>query len=346
MKKFFLYMLPVLFLAACSTEPVKPSTVETTDGTPSTENSTLSLGIEESTALTYENLQLYPIFADESFFEGNELAADVKNLKEGIETKGFYVTEKKPYGRMEDSGAVNSLTIQNKSGETIYLMQGDVVSGGNQDRIIAEDRIIASRVITDVPVYCVEQGRWQYREDEVDQNDAESKHKRKIFAFSGYYNVASSDLRKTVRETKNQQSVWNKVGELTAKNNAGSDTKTYTALEGSKEFTDKRDAYLNFFNSRLAKMDNCIGFVAVSGNDVVGTDVFGHPNLFQKQSEALLHGYITDAITSGSPITVTAKRMARYSKELNKKYATAEKGANTDEMFKHNDVLIHFSELK
>lgn len=344
MKKFFLYMLPVVLLAACTTEPKSNSTVDA--NTPSaTENQTLKVSTEDSEALTYENLRVYPIVADEGFYKTNAIAETMKNLEEGIETKGFYITEKKPYGRMEDSDAVNSLTVQNKSNETVYLMQGDVIQGGNQDRILAEDRVIAARTIMDIPVYCVEHGRWQYREDEVDQDDAESKHKRKIFAFSGYYNVASSDLRKTVRETQNQESVWKKVGELTAKNNAESSTKTYTALEGSDEFTKKRDAYLTSLTDKLSSIENCVGFVAVSGNKVIGTDVFGHPNLFQKQSKALLHGYVTDAISNGNEVIVTDKRMERFGKQLNKKYESAMKGGNTDEMFKHNGEFIHYSEL-
>ena len=344
MKKFFLYMLPFLFLAACSTEPVKNSTVDT-DNPQTVENQPLNIDIEQSTALVYENLQLYPVVADEAFFQGNEAAASVKNLREGIETKGFYVTEKKPYGRMDDMGAVNSLTVQNKSNEAIYLMQGDVVTGGNQDRIIAEDQVIVARTITDVPVYCVEHNRWKYRENEVDENDPESKHKRKIFAFSGYYNVAANDLRKTVRETKNQESVWKKVGEFTSKNNATNSTKTYAGLEESKEFTNKRDAYMDFFKGKLDNIENCVGFVAVSGNEIIGKDIFGHPNLFQKQTEGLLNGYITDAITKGSTITVTPKRMVNEVKNLNRKYKASFKAGNSDEMFKHNDVLIHYSEL-
>jgi len=345
MKKFFLYMLPVVLLAACNTEPRTNTTVEAEGDIPqATENQSLRVSTGEGEALTFENLSVYPIVADEDFYKTNTAAETMKNLKEGIETKGFYITEKKPYGRMEDSDAVNSLTVQNKSNETVYLMQGDVIQGGNQDRILAEDRVIAARTITDIPVYCVEHGRWQYKA-EGDQEDAEAKHKRKIFAFSGYYNVASSDLRKTVRETQDQQSVWNKVGELTAKNNAKSSTETYTALEGSDEFTDKRDAYLTFMNEKLAGVENCVGFVAVSGNKIIGTDVFGHPNLFKKQSAALLHGYVTDAISNGQKVIVSDKRMERFGKELNKKYESAIKGGNTDEMYKHNGEFIHFSEL-
>lgn len=339
-------MLPVVMLAACTTEPRSNSTVDADNNVPqTTEAQTLKIATEESEALAYENLRVYPITVEEDFYKTNEAAASMKNLEEGISTKGFYVTEKKPYGRMEDSDAVNSLTVQNKSNDMVYLMQGDVVQGGNQDRILGEDRVIAARTITDIPVYCVEHGRWQYREDEVDQNDQESKHKRKIFAFSGYYNVASSDLRKTVRETKDQQSVWNKVGELTAKNNASSSTETYTALEGSDEFTTKRDAYLTYLNEKLGNVENCVGFIAVSGNEIIGTDIFGHPNLFKKQSGALLHGYVTDAISNGRDITVSDKSVERFGKKLNKKFDSAMKGGNSDEMFKHNGQFIHYSEL-
>ncbi len=344
MKKLFLYMLPVFFLAACTTENSNNSTVDT-DTPQTSKDATFQIGIEESTALVHGNLQVYPIMAKEDFYKSNEAAATVGNLKEGIDTKGFYVTEKKPYGRQDDMSAVNSLTVQNKSDKDIYLMQGDVVTGGNQDRIIAEDQIIVARSIQDVPVFCVEKSRWHYREHEVDENDPESTHKRKIFAFSGYYNVAANDLRRTVRTTQDQSSVWTKVGEFTAKNNAPSETHTYAALEGSESFTTQRDSYMNFFKGKLESMENCVGFVAVSGNEIIGVDLFGHPNLFQKQADGLLNGYVADAITTGSPVTVSVKRMVKYQDELNSKYKLDQKHDNQEDLFQHNGVVIHYSKL-
>ena len=109
---------------------------------------------------------------------------------------------KKPYGRFEDSGAVNSLTVQNKSQDTVFIMSGDVVQGGRQDRVIAMDMVVPPRTITDIPVFCVEQNRWSYMENDQMIDDHQAQQNKKIYAFTGYYNVASNDLRKTVNQSK------------------------------------------------------------------------------------------------------------------------------------------------
>ncbi len=344
MKKIFLYLLPLTFFIACNV--THEDRVESPEKVTEVTSNTFEIDLSENDELTHENLRIYPVIATESFINENVAPSKMKSLSEGIKTKGFYVTEKKPYGRFEDSGAVNSLTIQNKSDETIYIMQGDVVSGGNQDRVIAQNVVVPPRTITDIEVYCVEKGRWQYRNENIEGDDAESKKKRKIFAFSGYYNVASNGLRKTVRETKNQQSVWTKVGELTSKNNAKTSTGTYTGLEGSNEFTNKRDAYVKFFDGKLMDSKNVVGFIAVSGNDIIGADIFGHPQLFKNKFNSLLHGYVTDAITDGSKVNITEKRLNYYMKQLNKKFEAAKKDAtSSDELFKYEGQIVHFSKL-
>ncbi len=337
-------MLPFTLLMACNTEPANDTVKK--EETPKVEEqkSTFHLDMKDNDELTYENLRLYPVKATEGFINENIAPSEMKSLKEGINTKGFYVTEKKPYGRFEDSGAVNSLTIQNKSEETIYLMQGDIVSGGNQDRVMAQNIVVPPRTITDVNVYCVEKGRWTYRNEDIKEEDPEAKKKRKMFAFSGYYNVASSGLRKTMRETHSQQSVWDKVGELTLKNNASTSTGTYTGLEESDEFTNLRDAYMKFFDGKDEHFENCVGIVAVSGSKVLGVDIFGHPELFKRQFEGLLNGYITDAISEGSAIKMTEKGMDSYMKTLNRKFDRAQQSSEeSDELFKYKGQVVHYS---
>ncbi len=317
------------------------------DANPTTETTaTFEIKLDDGDAFTHENLRLYPVKASEAFINGNELPSKMKSLKEGIDTRGFYVTEKKPYGRFDDAGAVNSLTVQNKSEETIYLMQGDVVSGGNQDRVIAKNLVVPPRTITDIEVYCVEKNRWQYRDESIEGEDPEAKKKRKIFAFSGYYNVASSGLRKTVRESKDQQSVWNKVGELTSKNNASTNTGTYTALSGSSEFNVAADSYLKFFDGKVDELDDVVGMVAVSGKKVLAVDIFGHPELFKRQFPGLLHGYVTDAVTEGAPVVLTDEFMTKYVKRLNNKFdRDIQSKSDNDELFRYKGQVVHFSKL-
>ena len=334
--RYLIFSLALIALTACQQEQKK------TDQTTSTNNPDFTVQTTPDSELQYENLRLYPVVAEESFVDQQQVAADYKNLKEAIEDPKFRITEKKHNGRFSDRGAVNTLSAQNKSDETIYMMAGDVVTGGKQDRVIAMDLVIPARTIADIPVFCVEKGRWSYRDAEDNQEAAADKDK-KVYAFTGYYNVASNDIRRTVKHTQSQDEVWKKVGEVTMINNASSQTNAYTGLETSEDFTQTRDSYLRFFQDKFAGKEKVIGMVAVSGSKVLGADLFGHPNLFQKQYEALLHSYVTEAITSGSEITFSAEQMEQYGERLWKDYQKS--SASEDAKFSYEGVMIHFTDL-
>ena len=290
--------------------------------------------------LQYENLQIIPILASNKFIEENAAAANFKNLGEAIDNSKFRITEKKPYGRSDDMSAVNSLTVQNKSQDTVFIMSGDVVQGGRQDRVIAMDLVVPPKTITDIPVFCVEQNRWNYIENNEIVDDHEAEQKKKIFAFTGYYNVASNDLRKTVAQSKNQQEVWDKVSQITATNKATTKTGTYSALEQSEEFTALRDKYLKFFEGKLQE-DKIVGVIALSGNEVLGADIFAHPNLFQKQFKSLIHSYVTDAITNGNEVAVSDEKIDQFTQELLKEYNNPKPGTQC----KFEGTMVHYSKL-
>ncbi len=236
----------------------------------------------------YENLRVYPIVADAALLEKQAALQRYKTLAEGMKTPGFRITELKQFGRTREH-SVNALTVQNKSRDTIFLMSGDVVTGGNQDRVIAQDQVVAPGTVRNIEVFCVEKGRWRF-----DDSTATAGEKN-IFAFKGYYNVASPQVRSAVQRTGNQQEVWNAVANVTSANNAESGTHTYAALETAGESKSKRDAYLRYFDGKPENQPGMIGMVVVCGDRVLGVDVFGHPDLFRRKYDALMHGYVAEA---------------------------------------------------
>lgn len=335
MKYLSLLFLAVL-LISCQTTPTEEVTT-----VPS--NTDFELQTEVNPELEYKNLRLYPVLAESSFAAANRMAANLSNLEEGMANERFRVTEKKPYGRFDDAGAVNNLTIQNKSQDTVFLMAGDVVQGGKQDRVIAQDMVVPPRTITDIQVFCVERGRWTYQDEEQEVDDQVAANNKKVYAFTGYYNVASHDIRKTVKGSRDQEAVWQKVGEVTALNNATNSTSAYTGLEKSEDFTNERDAYLRFFADKMVDQDNVVGLVAVSGNQILGADIFGHPNLFKKQYQALLHSYITEAITNGSEVKVDQQMVQDYAQELKVNFQESDLGSDAKSGF--GEAMIHFTDL-
>lgn len=299
----YISLLSLLFFLASCQSP------ETTDEQSSVD-SPFTIDLQAKPVWEKDQLRLIPITAPPEFVEQQASVAQYKVLSEALEQERFRISEKKPYGRFTDAGAVNALTVQNKTNEAVFLMEGDIVRGGNQDRVIGEDQVIAARSIQDILVFCVEHGRWTYQGD-----NALNEGDKEIFAFRGYYNVASSHVRRSV-QAGNQQSVWDEVAIVTSKNAAKSDTEAYAGLENNDDFVQQRHLYEQFFQDKLDTEAGIVGIIAVSGNQILGADLFGHPDLLERQFPALLSSYATDAITLGNDKSPSDEQLNHFVNRL------------------------------
>ncbi len=123
-------------------------------------------------------------------------------------------------------------------------------------------------------------------------------------------------LRKVVEKDKEQAKVWSNVEEINMKNKTTTSTITYTAITNSADFSKSLNAYLQFFKNKFVADSNVIGVVVVSGNKVLGCDMFATPALFSSQFQSLLHSYATETIISGKPVTATATVVKAYMDKL------------------------------
>jgi hypothetical protein len=256
----------------------------------------LSLSGASGTAYQYGNLRLYPIRANDLFFKAHGSLGKYITLEDALQKGKIEITET---GTSNDSGTVNELYIKNISKDTIMILAGEVVQGGKQDRMIAEDVMLhPAKARQKVKVYCVEHGRWQA--------DTDGKH------FKNYYSVSSNEVRKAGTVSKNQEEVWSKVADATAKNGARTSTGTLAALKSSGTYTADLKKYTDYFQGVLLNEPNVIGFVAVSGNQILGADMFATHTLFNDHYAGLINSYATEAITSGGPATIRYEEVNKY----------------------------------
>lgn len=253
----------------------------------------------EANKYSFQNLRLYPIYSKSSFRNQFRSVGKYEALKNAIASKKVTIKEK------GSSGTVNTLQFQNTSNDTVIILSGEIVKGGQQDRIIAEDIILPPKSKkTDVPVYCVEAGRWHYNSPSGQKN------------FNGYYNTGAASLRKVVDKEKDQSKVWSKVDEINTKNKTTNNTKTYTAMTSSKDYSDKLKSYVDFYKKVFTGNDSIIGFTAVSGDKILGCDMFATNDLFKKNMESLVSSYATDAILNGSAVKVDNTTIKKYMDNL------------------------------
>jgi hypothetical protein len=261
----------------------------------------------ESASYTFENLRLYPVYAKKSFTSQFNTVGKYMSLKDALQKGKVKVTEK------GNEGTVNSVIIENTSKDTIIILPGDIIKGGKQDRIIQKDMLLKPNSgKKSLPVFCVESGRWQ--SDRQNTSDRSSGTAR-IPEFKEYKNKGSMSLRKVVEKEEDQAKVWDKVASINKTNKTETATKTYTAITNSADYNKQLDRYLKFFSSKF-KQPDIIGVIIVSGDKVLGCDLFATHDLFALQFESLLHSYITEAILSGKPVNVKINTVKQYANKL------------------------------
>lgn len=277
---------------------------------------------------TYKNLAVIPLFAGEKFLAENTESINYTILEDALRKKKVVITETESRG--EDSAQVNGLFIENVSNDTIFVMAGEVVKGGKQDRVISDDMVLLPHSgKIDLSVFCVEHNRWSYKSDRN---------------FSGYYTVSANSVRKKAAVDKNQGQVWEEVDKVTTKQNANTSTGTYTALSQSDTYNEELKGYLDFFISAFSGLNNCIGLVGISGDKIIGCDIFADAGLFEKQKKNLLNAYITETISHGSPAKIDMQKVQDYlggflDEHIDQDAKIREKGVQ----YEHNGKKVHIN---
>jgi hypothetical protein len=276
--------------------------------------------VDYDSAWQYKNLKLVPIRAKKGV---NNHLPGIVSLSQALQ-QGLATVSERGTASTEN---VHFLRIDNHSDKSIFISSGEVFSGGRQDRMIAKDTILApSEKDQYVPVMCVEEGRWSDKE--------------KKFIYS---NFANPHLRRVLDQNKNQVLIWKEINNQMTLGDIKSKTLAYLSRNYDKKMSIGNDEYYKFFLDKLKHTDSSVvGFVCVSGDKVIGSDIFGSTDLFYSQLEPLLKGYTDDAVLFGSPITFPDKSLKEYMDKLLKDEKSQEDFVKYNgKIFRQNRVVVH-----
>jgi hypothetical protein len=249
--------------------------------------------VDYDSAWKFKDLKIIPIRQKKKPDSQHPSINNIISLSQALSSGLATVTER----GTASTENVHWLRINNNSDKSIMVNSGEIFTGGRQDRMIMHDTILSpSQKDQYVPVMCVEEGRWSEKE-------------KKIL----YGNFANPHLRKVLDQNKNQVLIWNEINSQLARSGLKSSTMAYMSLSLDKKSTSLDEEYFRFFKEKFKNSDSTIvGFVAVSGNKVIGSDIYASTSLFYSQLEPLLRGYTNDAIYYGLPITMTEKAIKEY----------------------------------
>ena len=238
----------------------------------------------------YQNLSLVPVgTTNKGPFQNYTL------LEEGVRDKTLEVRELK--GR-SGQAQVSAVEVRNRGNYPVYLLGGEMILGGKQDRIIQQDTVVSNKGRwTKVSVFCVEQGRWR------GQN----------MKFGAGKAIAHLKLQKAIM-SDSQSKVWSEVAKKNVQHGTQSSTSTYRRTIQNNKVRSKIAPYRKKLMSKLPANTQLAGVVFAINGKIQVADLFGNPLLFGKLRDKLMSAYILEAlgkkvVANAAPVSVDSARM-------------------------------------
>jgi hypothetical protein len=229
---------------------------------------------------THRNLAIFLVHGKNSI-KGKSFLT----LQEALVQKKVVVYETK---------SVNELSIRNFSNEDVYVQSGDIVKGGQQDRMIGVDLIVPPRSgKMPISAFCVEHGRWSGRGNE----------RAAVFSSSADA-VATKEIKLAAKMSNSQGGVWQSVTVAQDKlsrnvgarvNSPVSGSSLQLAVENGK-VQETADSYIKALSDIANRSDDVIGYVFAINGKVNSADIYGSNALFKKLWPKLLKANAIEAI--------------------------------------------------
>jgi len=283
------------------------------------------LFIDYDSAVTYKNLRVIPIRNKGNNGNNSPVLKNTVSFSQAMQ-QGIITVQERGTAAIEN---VHWLSVYNNSDKNILVSSGEVLAGGRQDRIVTKDTIIMAKSgRSDLPVMCVEENRWS------------EKDKKFI-----YQKMANMHLRKTLDESKNQVLIWKEINNQLERDKIKNKTLSYLSREKDKAFILQQSDYWQFFENKFRQTDsNIVGIVCMSGDSIIGSDIFCGSNLFYGKLQPLLQGYIEEASVFGAAPVVADKLVRSYLDQFLKDEVSQEAFVKKNgKLFKSGGKVIHIT---
>ncbi|MDY7230239.1 ARPP-1 family domain-containing protein [Hyalangium rubrum] len=199
-------------------------------------------------------------------------------------------------------GNVPELSVRNRDERPMYLLGGEVLLGGKQDRMVQSDVVLDAGERRRVPVVCVEQGRWEGQD----------------LSFRPGLAVAHPDLRRAALFSE-QGAVWNEVARKSQVSGVSSETGTYRRVLQDATLRKRIGQYLDEIQAKLPRDERMAGLAVAINGELEVVDVFDSPKLYGKLERKLLASYVLAAIEKQPGRAEQAEQGQAKARSLKKK---------------------------
>ena len=218
-------------------------------------------------AAHYRNLMVYPLVT------AGRARRGYWTLDQALAKGVLRISEK-------GEGNVPELLVENRADEPVFLLAGEIVTGGKQNRVISQDILLGSHSgPISLGVFCVEHGRWTQRSE----------------YFTAEKELAHGMLReKLSAPAASQSAVWGEVARKSAAVAADQPNETQYLGQMYEDRSVKRN--VDQYSRSIVMSPDANGMVVVIGSRVAGAEIFGAAETFGKLRDKLLRSYAVDAL--------------------------------------------------
>ena len=200
-------------------------------------------------------------------------------LTEAIKNDSVKITE------IDESGSVPTLKIINNGELPVLLFDGEELKGAKQNRVLNTTVLIPENSEQEIPVSCVEQGRWDYVSPKFETSET----------------IASSRVRRNKSATvtdslidhdsyhSNQGEVWDEVEKLQSSYKMTSPTGAMSDVFENQK--DNLEDYIKKF-----QFSNQNGILIFINGEIAGMEFLSTEDNYEKYHKKIINSYSLDAL--------------------------------------------------
>ena len=208
---------------------------------------------------------------------------------------------------VSDAGSVPTLYVINDCKSHVLFVEGDQLVGAKQNRICNSSVLIAPESFAEIPVSCVEQGRWAKKSSAfASSNNSATPEMRKIlkeskrearqaFMLQQQLTEQSDEAASVVHEQAavhhaSQGAVWDKVDTMQFMHLSPSQTSSMDDVFESKR---------NFIERALQTFkypQNAQGWIIAINGEIQTIEMFGEKGLCEKAWERVMRGCVLETM--------------------------------------------------
>jgi hypothetical protein len=182
--------------------------------------------------------------------------------------------------REKRKAQVSRLQVRNQGASPVFLMAGEIILGGKQNRIVRSDVLLPGRSgVVEIDVYCGEQDRWQGGK----------------VAFQSSTSLTSPSLRRMAAGSASQDGIWREIDTRLEQAEVKSSTRNYHEIYDDQKVQRHVERCLEAF--RKVPRSDTVGVAVFRGHRVLGVELFSDDDLFARLWPKICRSYAADLAT-------------------------------------------------